>query len=750
MNKIAINKIQAKVRELITGGYLEDALNESEQLSFRYKDRLALTNLEAQLNQAKADLHAEKLNNDDYSIRINRITNALLELIDKALVEENESTIDKTIAFFKRFWVFIGGLGVVIALLSDSKSILEGCKSFTKNDSIVTIDSLDCGFPKKFKDDSLYILITAFENDAQRFSSDCFGQSLLRRIDAKKMPIKICYRPDLSPKQRDEVKRLQTKYNADLILWGNLKNLSQNCGEGDICFKSLPSDTIIKICGGQIETEKSNLNYEKGISSEDIEQGALHIGDLAFDSWIVAVFNAKVGKKKPDFFVVDESLSKEKQSDSWKEKGELYHEFKDVKKSIECYNLAININPKNAYAFIGRGIVKVNIKDYKGAISDYDTGIKLYPKMSELVYVVRGLIKEQIQDKEGAIIDYSIAIKINSNYVDAYIYRGDLMAEMKDTLRALVNYDSAIILQPNNSDSYIQRGSLKTKMKDYKRAIADYDKAIILQSDNTDSYIQRGNLKTEMKDYKGAIVDYDSAIILQPNNSDSYTQRGNLKKAMKDFKGAIVDYNKAIIIHPNSIDAYLQKGDLKTEIKDFKGAITEYDKALKLDTTVGKSIWKQCIFSQRGYAKAKNNDFIGATVDFDKLIEFDPNNPSIYLIRGSYKFNIKNYESAIIDFNKVIQLSQKNLEPYRWIAMCRKAQKDYKDAIKYYDNIIRLDSDSQMDYFYRGYCKAEINDFKNAIVDYDKAIQIDTTQAAAYYNRGIAYEAIKEKSRKRF
>jgi tetratricopeptide (TPR) repeat protein len=492
LNKSALNKLQTQIKDLISNGYLEDALRESEKLTLRDKDHLTLTNLEAQYNQAKSERDSQNISNQEFTLIENRIQLALLELSDKGLIDDRAIGIEKTINFFKRFWAIIGGLGVIVALLSNSKSILEGCKSSPKNEiTIQKKDSLECNFPKTFKDDSLYILITAFEDDAQKYGTDCFGLSLLRRIDAKNMPIKICYRPDLAPRQKDEVRRLQNKYNADLVLWGNLKNLSQNCGEGDICFKSMPSDTIIKICGGEVETEKTDLNYEKGISSEDIEKGALHIGNLAFDSWIYAVFNAKVGKKKPDFFVIDEALPQIKQADLWLEKGKLYSAINDSEKSIDCYAKSIQLNPNNASTYINLGDEKSKggIRwrgDYRSAIVYLDKGIQLNPNDAH-AYFLRGVAKRylnyrSIKQNIDAIVDLDKAIQLNPNDEHAYTIRGSAKRDIKDFEGAIVDYNKAIQLNPNLAYIYSNRSILYRKIGEKEKSERDFKKAGELDS----------------------------------------------------------------------------------------------------------------------------------------------------------------------------------------------------------------------------------------------------------------------------
>ena len=58
-----------------------------------------------------------------------------------------------------------------------------------------------------------------------------------------------------------------------------------------------------------------------------------------------------------------------------------------------------------------RGEAKSDLGNKKGAISDYDTAIRINPQFAD-AYALRGNAKSALGDKKGAIADYQIAAKI--------------------------------------------------------------------------------------------------------------------------------------------------------------------------------------------------------------------------------------------------------------------------------------------------------------------------------------------------
>ena len=93
---------------------------------------------------------------------------------------------------------------------------------------------------------------------------------------------------------------------------------------------------------------------------------------------------------------------------------------KSCKKAIkECCD-AINTNPNDATAYCNRGIAKFELKDFNGAIEDYNMAISLDSQYSD-AYSLRGIIKLELGDKQGACMDWKEASKLGLEAADELI-----------------------------------------------------------------------------------------------------------------------------------------------------------------------------------------------------------------------------------------------------------------------------------------------------------------------------------------
>ena len=64
---------------------------------------------------------------------------------------------------------------------------------------------------------------------------------------------------------------------------------------------------------------------------------------------------------------------------------------------------------------MNRGLAKTFLKEYEGAIKDYDKAIELDPNFAP-AYHNRGIAKYELKQYSEAIADYDKAIELDPNY----------------------------------------------------------------------------------------------------------------------------------------------------------------------------------------------------------------------------------------------------------------------------------------------------------------------------------------------
>ncbi len=121
--------------------------------------------------------------------------------------------------------------------------------------------------------------------------------------------------------------------------------------------------------------------------------------------------------------------------DNFVARGEIY-------KGIAKYTEAIELKPDYFQAYHNRGIAKEILKDYTGAILDFNIVIKLCPQCSD-AYFSRGIMKFNLMDCRGAILDFNLAIRHDPRYGKAYSQRGLCKLNLGLTNEACYDFSKA-------------------------------------------------------------------------------------------------------------------------------------------------------------------------------------------------------------------------------------------------------------------------------------------------------------------
>ncbi len=153
--------------------------------------------------------------------------------------------------------------------------------------------------------------------------------------------------------------------------------------------------------------------------------------------------------------------------------------------------------------------------------------------------------KFESKDYRGAIEDFDTVIKLNPTYTLAYAYRGDAKVNLEDYPGAIEDFNKAIALKPNFDAAYVDRGRAKSFSGDFQGAIIDFKQAIQISPTYANAYVSRGEAELRIKNYSAAIADFDKAIYYSPNYGMAYFGRG-IAKNWLGRPDACADWNQAV------------------------------------------------------------------------------------------------------------------------------------------------------------------------------------------------------------
>jgi tetratricopeptide (TPR) repeat protein len=137
---------------------------------------------------------------------------------------------------------------------------------------------------------------------------------------------------------------------------------------------------------------------------------------------------------------------------------------------------AILQSPNLPHPYAARAYYRLNHKDLRGALDDYDKVLELN-KNDEESWLYRGMVKEKLKDNDGAFIDYTQAISLKNDYSRAWLSRGTLLTKLNRWQDAVEDYTVAITWYPDFGLAFYNRAIARQKLGKLKEACEDLAQA---------------------------------------------------------------------------------------------------------------------------------------------------------------------------------------------------------------------------------------------------------------------------------
>jgi len=324
----------------------------------------------------------------------------------------------------------------------------------------------------------------------------------------------------------------------------------------------------------------------------------------------------------------------------------------DQSAAVDAYSKAIDLDPKDAFAYYYRGLDYTQKRAWDRAIEDFTTAITLDSK-DAFTYGERGFAYSNQSDWDRAIDDYTKAINLEPKDANTYRRRGFAFGQKDEWDRAIADYTTAIGLDAQHAPTYGARGYAHSQKGEWDRAISDYTTAIDLDPKLAAAYSGRGDAYRNQREWDRAIADYTNEIALTPKQECgcAYGSRGLAYLARSEWDRAIEDYTNAVELNPKHATAYLGRGSAHSQKGEWDLAVEDYNHAIGLDPK------NAALLNGRCWVRAiSGRQLHQALADCNKALDLEPSSAATYDSRALVYLKSGKLEAAIADYNKALTL----------------------------------------------------------------------------------------------
>jgi len=405
------------------------------------------------------------------------------------------------------------------------------------------------------------------------------------------------------------------------------------------------------------------------------------------------------------------------------------------KEALSDYDKAVELDPRNVYAWANRVVTRIQVGDYAGARSDLEKAETLDPNFVQN-FTGRGMLADADHRPKDAVAAYTLALQREPDNVYAIRQRASAYIQLGDVDHALADLAADVKSHPDDPDAYIARGNVYTDRARFDEALADFDRAVALDLGNDWAMADRGLVHVYKHQYDLATADLDAAAKINPKNAVVFRARGLMDEQTGAFEAAVAAFTTALDIEPNNAFALTQRAFANWRAGHGDAALQDATAALKRDPTlVNLYLLRANVYRSQGKPDAMVQEAVAVEAAA-------PDNALGHVIAGSLYGDRHKYDEAMKAFDRALAIKP---EPYIYVNRAqRRPNTDKAGRQADLDAALKLDPTFSAALKIKADFQVEDGDFKGAATTYSLALRDAPDDPALLTGRGIAYSRLSD------
>ena len=253
--------------------------------------------------------------------------------------------------------------------------------------------------------------------------------------------------------------------------------------------------------------------------------------------------------------------------------------------------------------------------DIAGAKSTFELIITMEPGNADALFGL-GVLEEQVNNIAGAKKHYESAVASEPNHAPSLVNLGDALREEGQFEAAIKLLERAASLAPeiplvhNNLGIALHQGGL------IDRAVSVFQKALALAPDFAEAHCNLGAVFADLDKFQQAINCFERALELDPNFAPAMANLGNAFNSLHRIEEGINALEKAVRIDPNLVYAYAKLAIVYERMNNLQKSEYFINKAKEIDPNNPE------ILMINGVILGKNNKFSEGLEEIKRSIKY--------------------------------------------------------------------------------------------------------------------------------
>ena len=229
----------------------------------------------------------------------------------------------------------------------------------------------------------------------------------------------------------------------------------------------------------------------------------------------------------------------------WLTLGNCHRMLGQMTLAANCYQRAIQLQPRSYLAHFNRGLVYLEQKEYEQACADFDRVLELRPDLPQAAYN-RALARFGAANHADALEDLAGVLNGPRPPTRAYFLRARIRTRQGDLAGARQDQQEGLRHEPTDEKDWIVR-ALARLPRDAQGALDDLNKALELNPRSRAALQDKANVLAEKLGRTAeAVTVLDRVVALYPNYVPARTGRGVLLARLGQQDAARADADEAL------------------------------------------------------------------------------------------------------------------------------------------------------------------------------------------------------------